>query len=224
MGLLVAASLTYTLAGPGASRTVTSLTTTTATSTSVTTATLTSTSVTTTTATLTTISVTTQNITTTTTLTNSSVETVTGPSIGRVINRSYNGWSFTVAFNSLGDSTIYAYVNLTNISGQTQKVNEMSPLVDPVLYCGGGPCGNPGAQVWAWNPPGAKNFTQTFNPGQWEFSGPYPIPVSSVPWYGIPGGNLILSIWPLIGPSGQSLAVNDTIQQTLMINATLFVS
>lgn len=220
-GLLIAASLTYSLAGPSANRTVTA--------TSMATTTATSTSVTTTTATTTSVSVTTQDITTTTTyggpLTSySSVETVTGFSPGKVFYRTGNGWNFSVTLSSLGvtsGKTIYVYVNLTNISGHTQKVNEMNPLINPVLYCEGGPCGNVGAQVWAWSPSGATNFTRNFDYGQWEFSGPYPIPTGGLAGN---GGAYTLSIWPLIGPSGQSLMVNATIGQSLMINTTISVS
>ena len=157
----------------------------------------------------------------------SSIETVTGSSSDQVFYRSGNGWNFSVTSSNWAvgyGGTIYVYVNLTNISGQTQKVQEMSPLVNPVLSCKSGPCGNPGAQGWAWNPPGGESFPRSFAPGQWEFSGPYPIPTSAFRWGGIPEGSLTLSIWPLIGPSGQALTVNATIGQALMINETIGVS
>ncbi|MDG7016220.1 MAG: hypothetical protein JRM82_02475 [Nitrososphaerota archaeon] len=204
--------------------------------------TVTATSVTT--AVSTSTSVSTQDVTITTTQSGavanySSVATVTGYG-SAVFHSSNEVWSFSVTFNNLeyagqGD-TIYAYVNLTNISNQTQKVQEVSPLVDPVLYCSsqdGMQSCSPGQQVWSWFGSGVSGIhlvNVTARPGSWYVSGPYPI---SIPFEFGNGGEFTLSMWPLIEPGGtagggyqvgQSLMINATLGQSLMINDTIPVS
>jgi hypothetical protein len=205
-GLLIGAGLTYTLVGPGASRTVTATSVTTATSTS--------------------ISVTTQATTQTQSagVTTSSVEAVKGYA-GQVFYRSNNGWNFSVTLSSLvvtQGQTIEAYINLTNISGQTQKVHEVNPLINPVIYCksGNGYCKS-GTQVWAWDPSEINFDTNvTAGSGVWDFSGPYPISTSNMSPDGL---NYTLSIWPFIEPSATADG-EYLLGQSLMINATISVS
>jgi hypothetical protein len=197
-----------------------------------------------TTATSTSTSVSTQDVIITTTqsgaATNySSVATVTGYG-SAVFHTSNKIWNFSVTLNNLeyagqGD-TVYAYVNLTNISNQTQKVREVNPLVDPVLYCSsqdGMQSCSPGQQVWSSFGSGVGGISLvniTAGRGSWYFSGPYPI---SIPLEFGNGGEFTLSIWPLIEPSGtadggyqvgQSLMINATLGQSLMINDTIPVS
>jgi hypothetical protein len=224
VGLLIGAVMTYAIAGPVTGRTVTVN--------SVATTTLTSTGVST------------QDLTITATqsggVTNySSVATITG--YGSAVFHSSNKiWNFSVTLNNLKYAgqghTIYAYVNLTNISNQTQKVREVNPLVDPVLYCSsqdGFQSCTLGQKVWSLFDSGVGGISLvniTAGPGSWYFSGPYPI---SIPFEFGNGGVFTLSIWPLIEPSGaaeggyrvgQSLNIDATLGRSLMINETIDVS
>jgi hypothetical protein len=220
VGLLVGVALTYAFSGQVASRTVTATSVTTVNSMS--------------------ISVSTQDITITTTPNSgvtasySSVQTAAGYG-SHVFHMSNNGWNFSVTLNNLAvtsgsaASTIDVYVNLTYISNQPQKVRMANPLINPVLYCASGPyCGNPGHEVWAWDPPNVSLINMTVYPGNWYFSGPYLIPLS-----GMAQGGYTLSIWPFVEPSGtaggeysigQSLMINATLGQSLMINASIGAS
>jgi hypothetical protein len=224
VGLLIGAAVAYAIAGPVASRRVTITSVTTATSIST--------------------SVSTQDITITTTPNSgttasySSIQTAGGYG-SHVLHSSNNGWDFSVILNSLAvssgsaDTTIDVYVNLTytaNNPNYPEKVRMANPLINPVVYCSGGPAcgGNSGQKVWAWNPPNVSLVNVTVYSGSWYFSGPYPVSLS-----GIQQSTYTLSIWPLIEPSGttdggysigQSLLINATLGQSLMINETIGVS
>jgi hypothetical protein len=106
---------------------------------------------------------------------------------------------------------IDVYVNVTNISGQTQRVHEVNPIINPVVLA------ENGTQVWAWNPP-AINFFTNVTTGPGASNGPYVIPTSNLSV----GQSYVLIISPLIGTYsnnadyqiGESLTVTAAISVT----------
>lgn len=129
-------------------------------------------------------------------------------------HRTDGNWSFTVSLSSLvmpRGQPIVAYVNLTNISGQTQTINEDDPLVNPAIHS------ENGSMIWVWNP--SKIYRQAnVTAGEQLVSGSYYISTSKL----TVGQNYTLSIWPLIEPGtstgpfalGESLIINATISVT----------
>jgi hypothetical protein len=140
--------------------------------------------------------------------------TVTSPA-GSTLTTSNGDWDFSVTFSSLTvpiGQPIDAYVNITNISGQTQRVHEVDPIVNPAVYS------ENGTEVWAWDPPQINGFYNiTAGPG--ASAGPFVIPTSNLS----AGQNYVLSIWPIIGTSATGNA-DYQIGESLMINATISVT
>ena len=129
--------------------------------------------------------------------------------------RSNGDWNFSVTLSSLEVSKgqpIDAYVNITNISGQTQRVHEVGPIINPAIYS------ENGTQLWALDPPQVNFFTNvTAGPG--TSNGPWVISTSSL----AVGQSYVLSIWPFIGTSATGNA-DYQIGESLMVNATIFVT
>ena len=166
---------------------------------------------------------TTDTITTTThvtiTVTGSSTSTVTTTSAaqtGQVTFYRTNGdWSFSLQLSSQvvpKGQPIDAYINVTNISGQTQRVHEVNPIVNPAIYS------ENGSYIWAWNPPGI-NFFSNVTAGSGTTGGPYVIPTSELSV----GQSYILSIYPFVGTSATGNA-DYQIGESLMVNATISVT
>jgi hypothetical protein len=107
---------------------------------------------------------------------------------------------------------IDAYVNITNISGQTQRVHEVGPIINPAIYS------ENGTQVWALDPLQINFFTNvTSGPG--TSNGPWVISTSDLS----AGHSYVLSIWPFIG-TGVALNADYQIGESLMVTATISVT
>ena len=133
--------------------------------------------------------------------------------------RTDGDWNFSVTLSSAvlqEGQPIDAYINVTNISGQTQTVHEVNPIINPVIYS------ENGTIVWAWDPPQINFITNvTSLPGTSD--GPFVIPTSNLS----PGEVYTLSIWPFIGPNVATCTtcnVNYEIGDSLMVNATISVT
>jgi hypothetical protein len=160
-----------------------------------------------------------QTITTASTVLLSTTTTVTATPIQTTsLSRSNGDWFFSIRLqNSLfamGQGFALSY-NLTNISGQPQRVHVVSPLVNPTIYSANGTI------VWAWNPP-TMNYITTipYKAGNW--SAPLDIPTSALS----AGQKYVLSVFPFIGANTTSaVEVGDySIGQSLMINTTIAVN
>jgi len=134
-------------------------------------------------------------------------------------HRTSGEWNFSVTLSNLTvpvGQPIDVYVSLTNISGQTQTINEFNPIINPAIY-------NDGTQVWAWYPRQTNDLNNvTIGPG--ESIGPFFIPTCFTPTYCLSvGQNYTLSIWPIIGTS---TAANGDYQlgESLMVNVTISVT
>ena len=129
--------------------------------------------------------------------------------------RSNGDWNFSVTLSSLivpKGQPIDAFVNITNISGQTQRVHEVGPIINPAIYS------ENGTQVWALDPPQVNFFTNvTSGPG--TSNGPWVISTSDLS----PGHSYVLSIWPFIGTSATGNS-DYQIGESLMVNATISVT
>lgn len=127
--------------------------------------------------------------------------------------RTDGNWSFTVSLSSLvvpRGQPIMAYVNITNVSGQTQTIREDYPLVNPTVYSANG------TRIWAWNP--SRIYREaSVAAGAQLISGSYYFSTSTL----VVGKNYTLSIWPLIEPSTSTGRL--LLGASLMVNATISV-
>jgi hypothetical protein len=129
--------------------------------------------------------------------------------------RTNGDWNFSLTLSSLTvpkGQPIDAYVNVTNISGQTQRVHEVNPIINPVIYS------ENGTYIWAWNPPGI-NFFANITSGGGPSGGPFVIQTSNLSV----GQNYILRIFPFIG-TGATGDADYRIGESLMVNATISVT
>lgn len=123
----------------------------------------------------------------------------------------YGIWNYEVTLSTNDvqqGSNITAIFTLTNFSNETQTVDVVNPLVNPMIYS------QSGAQViWAWNPT-QINEVENVTAGQ-------SITLSMVlPTSGLSAGQYLLSTYPGVGSPG--FAVN--IGPHLQLNETITVS
>ena len=160
-----------------------------------------------------------QNFTVTSTATMSTTTTVTAAPGGKTSLARTNGdWSFAVRLPkspiTRGFDFFSLSYNLTNVSGQPQKVHVVDPLVNPAVYSSNG------TLVWAWDPPTMNYITTVpYGPGNWSSL--------AIPTYPFsPGQQYVVTVYPLIGSNttGAVEAGDYSIGQSLMINATISFS
>jgi len=162
--------------------------------------------------------------TTTSTLTEVSTTTTTLTVQTAELSRSNGNYTFVIRLNGstvVKGQEISLFYNLTNISGEYQRVQEVSPLVIPTIYS------ENGSVAWFLFPQHFE-YSQAPNislPNGFSLTSNLLIPTANLS----AGQEYVLSIGPLIGPF---VGPNDTlgffaryypIGDSLMINTTIAV-
>jgi hypothetical protein len=150
-----------------------------------------------------------------TTTTSTSTSTNNQSQNGQVTFYRTNGdWNFSVTLSSLAvpeGQPIDVYVSITNISGQTQTIDEVEPIINPsVSYPNG-------TFVWAWDPP-AINLIANITVESGISGGPFVIPTSNL----LAGQSYKLNITPLIGApiSGSAYRIGESLALNVIISVT----
>ena len=159
----------------------------------------------------------------TTTITSTSTQVTTVQTID--LSRSDSNYSFAIRLNGstfVRGQEISLFYNFTNISGQYQRVQEVNPLVIPVVY-------NENGSIALFLTPKSFEFSlapNNFLPNGFSLSGKLLIPTSNM----AAGQKYVLSVGPLIGPF---LSSNETYGflaryypygESLMINTTITIA
>jgi len=166
-----------------------------------------------------------QTITTTSTRllfsTTTTTETATVQAIE--LSRSNGNYSFTIRLNGstvVKGQEIALFYNMTNISGQYQRVQEVNPLVIPTIYS------ENGSVEWALLPQSfVIGLSPTYLPNGFSLTGNLLIATSALS----AGQKYVLSAGPLIGPFIGPSETYDLIARyypmgkSLMINTTITI-